>query len=820
MKRNLARSFILSVGGVAMGLLFLWFLAVRSEGQSNPQPAQQSAPTAQEPSPANLQTAPVIKKESRLVLVDAVVTDHKGNYVSDLKQDNFRVYEDKKEQTVSSFSFGSDPTAPVNSQKRYMVFFFDNASMEMPDQMAARSAATKFIQSNAGPDHLMAVVEFTGVLQVKQNFTANADLLRAAANGLKTSSVASNVQTSDILSSPSPALPGISAVTGSPSISTVASDYGARSMLLAIRSLAKNLRAIPGRKMLVLFSSGFPLTPEQMSELTATIDACNKANVAVYPVDARGLVAVAPGGSARNGVAPLFRSSAFSIYRPASFRLNDSAEGQPRLLLAAFPQRPVGPGGSPGAGPGGGGGRGGPGGTGGTGGGGGRGGTGGTGGTGGSGGRGGTGGTGGGGTRGTGGGNPGGTRGGGYGGRPGNYSNYYNNPLNQPRNLIPTIPPSATTNQEVLAALADGTGGFTIFNTNDLLGGLERIAREQNEFYLLGYVPAETPEGSCHTLKVKLEHVGGLHIRSRTGYCNARPSNILDGTSVEKQLELHAREPQAGSIHAAMAAPYFYSGPGVARVDLAMDIPPDNFHFEKEKGKYHADLDVLGIAYRPDGTVGARFSDQVKLDLEKDEWKEFKKDPYHYENQFDAAPGTYKLTVVLSAGGDSFGKVESPLEIDPYDGKQFSMGAAVMTNSAQRVSDLADSTDLDATLLEDHTPLVVKGLQVVPLAENRFKRSDNVIVYSEIYEPLLISANPPRVVMGYKIFDRTTNKQVFFTGSVATDEFIHKGNPVIPVGLKVMVKDLPLGKYRLAMLAIDGAGRSAPERDADFDVTE
>jgi hypothetical protein len=74
--------------------------------------------------------------------------------------------------------------------------------------------------------------------------------------------------------------------------------------------------------------------------------------------------------------------------------------------------------------------------------------------------------------------------------------------------------------------------------------------------------------------------------------------------------------------------------------------------------------------------------------------------------------------------------------------------------------------------------------------------------------------------MGYKIFDRTSNKQIFFTGSVATDEFIHKGNPVIPVGLKVMVKDLPPGKYRLAMLAIDGAGRTAPERDANFDVTD
>jgi len=78
-----------------------------------------------------------------------------------------------------------------------------------------------------------------------------------------------------------------------------------------------------------------------------------------------------------------------------------------------------------------------------------------------------------------------------------------NNPLSQPRTIVPPLPVSAVPNQQILAALAEGTGGFTIFNTNDLLGGLQRIASEQNEFYLLGYVPADSPEGSCHTLKVK-----------------------------------------------------------------------------------------------------------------------------------------------------------------------------------------------------------------------------------------------------------------------------------------------------------------------------
>jgi VWFA-related protein len=764
-----------------------------------------------------VQVDATIKKESRLVLVDTVVTDKKGHYVHDLSQADFKVYEDNKEQPITSFSTGANSSGPQNSQKHYLVLFFDNSSMALPDQISARAAAAKFIESNAAPDHLMAVVEFGGALRIMQNFTSNAELLQSAAKGVKSAYVASNADA---------AVPGASTIStpGMGSFSSAETDYGARSMLLSVRTLAKNLRSIQGRKLLVLFSSGFPLTGERQSELTATIDACNKSNVAVYTLDVRGLQARAPGGGAASNH-PLHRDHLRSA---AVHRSGGDEVHAARLILAAYPpQRPGGggAGGTGGTGAGGTGGGRGAGGTGGTGAGGtggGRGGTGGTGGTGAGGTRGGTGGTGGtsGGTRGTGGGTTGrgGTGGVNRGGYPTNTFNY-NNPLNQPRSIVPQFPESTAVNQQILAALAEGTGGFTIFNTNDLLGGLQRIASEQNEFYLLGYVPRESAEGSCHTLKVKMNH-GGMNVRARSGYCNARQPNILDGTPVEKQLEMRAQASQGGAVQPSFQAPYFYTGPNVARVNLAMEIPQEMFKFEKDKGKYHTSLNVLGIAYREDGTVAAKFSDQVKLDLEKDDWKDFSKSAYQYQNQFDAVPGHYKMTVVLSAGSDTYGKSTWPLDIDAYDGKQFALGGVVMSTNAQRVEELATNADFDSVLLEDRTPLVVKGLQVVPTAVNRFKRSDKVLFYSEIYDSLLTDEKPPRVVLGYKIQERASNKEVFFTGTLAADDFLQKGNPVVPVGMLVMVKDLKPGNYRLVVMGADAAGRQAPGRSVDFDLVD
>src|SRR6267378_1251930 len=754
----------------------------RGQGQPTPPPPQAASPAEQQP-------VVVIKKESKLVLVDSVVTDKKGNYVRDLRQNDFKVFEDNKEQPVSTFSTGADAATQANGQRRYLILFFDNSTMAAPDQIQARSAATKFIAANAGPDRLMAVVDFGGSLRIVQNFTASADVLRAAVSGVKSSSVDANA--------PAPDVPVTIASTGLSSLGNAAADFGARSMLLAVRSLAKNLRAVPGRKMVVLFSGGFPLTQENQAELTATIDACNKSNVAVYALDVRGLATTTPGpGGSAGRRSTAAKTHAVSNHVPAR-----RVSPRPRLLLAAYPAMaipdPQKPGGGGGAGGGrGGGGKGGPGAGGGTGGGG----------------------TGGGGKGGTGGGTRGGGTGGGTrGGGSNPFSNNYNSPYNQPRTIVPAFPPSASTNQQILAALAEGTGGFTIFNTNDLLGGLERIGREQNEFYILGYVPGDTPEGSCHTLKVKLNR-GGLNVRARSGYCNTRSANVLEGKPLEKQLESHAMGSQPGSIHGVLQAPYFYTAPETARVNLAMEIPADTFQFNKDKGKYHANLNVLGIAYRADGTVGARFSDTVNMDLEKDEWKEFTKSPYHYENQFDTTPGAYRLTVVLSAGGDAFGKFESPLAIDAYDGKHFSLSGVALTNSAQSINDIPSG--LDAVLLEDRTPLVVKGLQIVPSGSNRFKHTDNVILYTEIYEPLLTSATAPVVGMGYRIFERSTNKQVFFTEVVRADDFIQKGNSVIPVGMKVKVDDLKPGSYRLVMQAVDSAKNHAPDRTVDFDVTE
>ncbi|HXN45062.1 MAG TPA: VWA domain-containing protein [Bryobacteraceae bacterium] len=762
---------------IAIPIAVLIGAGVMAQGQ----PASPAAP-------ANSDT--VIRVETRMVLVDVVAADKKGNYVRDLTASDFRVWEDDKEQEIKSFSLEGSGASGANSL-RYLVLFFDNSTMTLADQVNARRAAGQFIQANAGPNRLMAVVNFTGTVRIAQNFTSDVERLTRAVSGAQTSSVSPNIEP-------------VSGPAGMPSfgLDATAADFGVRSDLIALRQLAKNLAGVPGRKTLVWLTSGFPLSPEQMSEVKATISECNKANVAVYPIDARGLVAMAPGALLipPAGVSPL------------------EGGGRPFLQVAAFGLEPVvafaqraGGGGGTGTGSGGGGSS--------TGGGGGRGGGspgGGSPGGGRSGGTTGGGSTGGGskGGSGTTGGSTGGSRGGVTG--PGYYNpNGLNNQglFNRSSMLIPQIP-NVTNNQQVMYMLAEGTGGFVIANSNDVLGALQKISRDLDQYYLIGYTPAQTDAGSCHSLRVKVGR-SGVTLRSRSAYCNIPPQDLLAGSSVEKDLENRAVAEGPGEIKGSLADPFFYVSPNTARVNVAMDVPAADLKAEKLNGKLHAEVNILGVAYKADGKAAARFSDTIKLDFEnKKELEKFTAKPMHYENEFDVAAGSYTFKLVFSMGG-KFGKLEAPLVVDPWDGKQFSLSGVAFSTSVHRVD---QSEGLDAAMLQGHTPLVAEGMQITPSSTNRLKKTDMGVLYVEVYEPLLADPNPPQVGLQLRVLDRKTGKVAEDRGLFSIAAAIRPGSPVIPVGLKLPTATLAPGSYRAELKAMDSTGHETLLRTADFDL--
>ncbi len=376
-------------------------------------------------------------------------------------------------------------------------------------------------------------------------------------------------------------------------------------------------------------------------------------------------------------------------------------------------------------------------------------------------------------------------------------------------NIVPPFPPFAGASQQALYMLADGTGGFVIVNNNDLLAGLDKIGAEQNQFYIIGYSPNESAEGSCHTLNVKVEH--GYKVRSRSGYCNVKNADLLSGKPAELQLETHIQGTEPGDIVSPAQVTYFYTGPDTARVDLAMDIPADKIKFEKVKGKLHSDINILGLAYKPDGTIGARFSDTMKLEADdKKEADKIVEKPLHYQAQFDAASGDYRFKIAFTTNnGADFGKLEVPLDIEPFDGKDFRMSSILLSANIHKIG--PEDLGIEADLVDGRTPFIAvsgpNSFQVTPAGNTSFKKTDPVVCYLEAFEPLLSTTDQVKLGIQLRVLDKAGEAKLD-SGVVEVSNFIRKGNPTVPIALKVPVDKLDAGSYKLEVTTLDSAGKS------------
>lgn len=635
------------------------------------------------PGPAAWAQGPIIKSETRLVIVDVVVTGKKGAYVRDLTAKDFKLWDDNKEQPIESVTLasggsigGPDAASP---QANYLVLALDNAGMDAGDQIRARQAAARFIDANAQPDRRMAVANFDGGLHILQGFTESAGRLKDALNGAKSAAVVVNNST-----------------TGS----GAAADLDTRQRFAALRTLASDLASVPGRKSIVLLTGALTVRSDQKGELAEVIAACNRANVALYPVDVRDAAVPTPPDAA-----------------PAPTR------GRGGLMTPLSGNRP--------------------------------------------------------------------------GGIPRN--------MNGDEDPETTADPGGA-NQQVIFALASGTGGFVIRNASELPHGMQQIGEEQQEYYLLGFTPSDSKEGSCHALRVKVDR-GGLTLRARSSYCSNKADELIATSAPETDLAKRAAGAQQGNIAASLRLPFFYTADGAARVHVAMEIQPDAIKFEKRKNTLHADVNILGIASAADGSVAARFNDTLTLDFDEADQK-WKEKPVHYEKQFKIAPGQYSLTVAFSAGGESFGKLTEPLAIEPHQAGELALSGLALGNEIRKEG--AGDPALAATLFDDRTPLTINGTEMIPGGATTFAKSEPAYCYVEAYPG---SGADRTLTFGLRILNAATG-EVAWNGGTASVR-VPESKTSVPFGVTVPVANLSPGSYRVEATVADASGQKA-QRTAAF----
>jgi VWFA-related protein len=361
-------------------------------------------------------------------------------------------------------------------------------------------------------------------------------------------------------------------------------------------------------------------------------------------------------------------------------------------------------------------------------------------------------------------------------------------------------------------SLATVTGGHPLHRDNDGAGALDQLTREQDESYTLVFSPRVSGEGTCHELKVTVNRPDAK-VLGRNLYCNVVEASTAAAVNPrQNELDSLAASDEAGNTAASVSVPFFYEPNGVARVNLALEIPSPVLEPVDRIGKLHAEMEVLGVAYVPSGEVSARFTHTMKFDFDtRRQFDDFLRRPLHFEHQFEIAPGNYQFRVVFRSTKDRFGAVEAPLAIDPFNAAQLSLSAIALSRSVQPISPEAAQDEADT----GNIPLIFRGNRITVSGSDVLSRTGIAEAYFEIYQPLAAGAGAVPLTMRVRLLDAQKAQERWSSGDVDLSALAQPGNRTIPVAVRLPVASLPAGAYRVELTVNDSVGGHVA-RSIDF----
>jgi VWFA-related protein len=269
---------------------------------------------AQGPPAAEL---PVIRSTSRLVNVNVLAVDKKGNPVRDLTRDDFVLMDSGALRPISLFALetadgaGHSTAAPLpagtftnrvdEKASSVTIFLFDGLNTKFEDQASARTDLLKYLKS-VEPGDRVALFSLGQNLLLVHDFTSDAKVL---ADAITRQGTRGNREVADgdpMASNTGDAVLDRMLNASNQGIADYTNELRASKTSAALEAIAAHAARVPGRKNLVWVSGGFPMaigygrrnaTNPQIftTEVDRAVRALNDADIAVYPVDARRLEA-------------------------------------------------------------------------------------------------------------------------------------------------------------------------------------------------------------------------------------------------------------------------------------------------------------------------------------------------------------------------------------------------------------------------------------------------------------------------------------------------------------------------------------------------
>jgi VWFA-related protein len=218
--------------------------------------------------------------------------------------------------------------------------------------------------------------------------------------------------------------------------------------------------------------------------------------------------------------------------------------------------------------------------------------------------------------------------------------------LTEGKALIQTA--AASANADLMAALAEGTGGVFFHNNNDFEDGFRRTAEAPEYSYVLGFSPQNLKlDGTFHALAVKLNNPQKLSVQARRGYY--APKNVEDKAEQAKQEIQDAMfsQDELHDLPLDLRTQFFKASDSEAKLTVLAHMDARRLHFRKAEGRNGDELTFVSALFNQNGSFVQGTQKIVTFRLKDETLAHMLNSGITMKTNFDVKPGNYLVRVVV-----------------------------------------------------------------------------------------------------------------------------------------------------------------------------
>jgi VWFA-related protein len=214
------------------------------------------------------------------------------------------------------------------------------------------------------------------------------------------------------------------------------------------------------------------------------------------------------------------------------------------------------------------------------------------------------------------------------------------------KTLIETM--AASAQDDLLAVLADSTGGVFFHNNNDLDEGFRRVADTPEYSYVLAFVPQNLKlDGSFHSLKVTLRNAQKLTLQARRGYYAPKNFTTPDEQAKQEIEDAMYSQEELHNLPVNLRTQFFKASDEDAKIVVLAHVDVRHLHFRKADGRNNNVLTCAFGLFNRNGNL-VQSAEKIATMHWKDETLEHGVDRgLTLKTSFDVKPGSYLVRLVV-----------------------------------------------------------------------------------------------------------------------------------------------------------------------------